>query len=167
MVFGMVLSGVATTPTVFKVPAVAGGFADALAKAAATAGDVELRLATGLHQVLSPLVITSAHAHADKALAVTPDDPAAAAPTISGGVAVTGPWTQDATNTKLWSAALPADINLTVGQTMQAWRGADRLTLARSSDLVYKLATAGQRHSQLHCLMHPPPTHPPTCGGVL
>lgn len=138
-------------PTVIKVPASPGALAAAVAKAATIAGDVELQLASGVHQTSQPITLTDAHATAGKSLSVVAEDGSSAAPTISGGVAITGPWTQDATNKMLWSATVPAEIS-TDSQRMQAWQGDQRLTLARTADMTYKMATAGHSSVLSSCL---------------
>ena len=52
--------------TQIKVPATPGALADALAKAASTAGDIELRLESGTHRIDTALVLTTAHASSGK-----------------------------------------------------------------------------------------------------
>ena len=52
--------------TQIKVPATPGALADAVANAASTAGDVELRLESGTHRIDTAIVLTTAHASATK-----------------------------------------------------------------------------------------------------
>jgi hypothetical protein len=104
-----------------------------VAQAAGGAEPLELRLMPGTHRLTRPLHITHEHG----ALRFVGNGS-----TISGGVPVTS-WAKDASTPGRWKAPIPAGFNSSgIGARMQMWRGAERLTLARSPTLKYAHANS-------------------------
>eukprot|EP00041_Stephanoeca_diplocostata_P021703 m.510180 g.510180 ORF g.510180 m.510180 type:complete len:748 (-) comp21889_c0_seq42:33-2276(-) len=96
-------------------------------------GDVELRLAAGVHTVATPIMLHSGQKlDGSRQIKVIADD-AQKTSSISGGITIpSASWTSVPGKSNLWTAPLPAGTDTSESSTLQAWRGDVRLTLARS-----------------------------------